>query len=162
VLRNLVPQGYQAIALCNAHLEPAHVAGVTQAAQAIGDETGVPMVFPDKREPRWAARLSAEFRRGSRHAGSYETSLILSAFPDRARSATANSLPPVWIDLPAQLRAGARTFTEAGSPLGYFGDPASASRAEGERLWEGLTSMIYDAVMEVPAVRQNATGGTAT
>jgi creatinine amidohydrolase len=153
VLVHLGAQGYRAIGICNAHLEPAHVAAVRAAAEAAQSATGVPIAFPDKREERWAARLSDEFQRGARHAGSYETSLLLAATPEAVRLAALEDLPPLWIDLPAQLRAGARTFAEAGSPLGYFGDPARASAEEGEQLFAALAQMVREAVLEALASR---------
>ncbi|HET7034081.1 MAG TPA: creatininase family protein [Thermomicrobiaceae bacterium] len=148
LLTNLAPQGYRVIALCNAHLEPAHVTTLAAAASRATNATGVPVVVFDKREPRWAARLSEEFRRGARHAGSYETSLILRAKPDSVRHAALEGLSPVWIDLPARLAAGARTFSEAGGTLGYFGNPALATVEEGEQLLEALGAMIAELVRE--------------
>ncbi|HET9015690.1 MAG TPA: creatininase family protein [Thermomicrobiaceae bacterium] len=155
LLTNMLPQGYRAIVICNAHLEPAHVEAVRAAAGRAAETTGVPVVFPDKREARWAARLSEEFRRGARHAGSYETALVMAARPDAVRRDELESLPPVWVDLPARLRAGARSFAEAGGTRGYFGDPARASVDEGEMLFAALAAMVRDAVLEVLA----GTGG---
>lgn len=57
-------------------------------------------------------------------------------------------LEPVWVDLPARLRAGARTFAEAGGALGYFGDPRAATADEGERLFGALGRMIATSVVE--------------
>ncbi len=153
VLAHLSAQGYRVLGICNAHLEPAHVAAVRAAAESAQRATGVPIAFPDKREARWAARLSEEFRRGARHAGSYETSLLLAASPEAVRLAALEDLPPLWIDLPGRLRAGARTFAEAGSPLGYFGDPARATAEEGERLLTSLAHMVREAVLEALASR---------
>lgn len=153
VLVHLCAQGYRAIGICNAHLEPAHVAAVRAATEAAQSATRVPIAFPDKREERWAARLSDEFQRGARHAGSYETSLLLAATPEAVRLAALEDLPPLWIDLPARLRAGARTFAEAGSPLGYFGDPVRASAEEGEQLFAALAQMVREAVLEALASR---------
>ncbi len=127
------------------------------AADAAQSATGVPIAFPDKREQRWAVRLSEEFQRGARHAGSYETSLLLATSPEAVRVDALEDLPPLWIDLPAQLRAGARTFAEAGSPLGYFGDPARSSAEEGERLLAALAAMVREAVLEVLASRGGVT-----
>jgi len=151
VLVYLCTQGYRALGICNAHLEPAHVAAVEAAARAAQAVTGVPIAFPDKREVRWAAQLSEEFRRGARHAGRYETALLLATTPEVVRLAELEDLPPLWIDLPARLREGAKTFVEAGSPLGYFGDPARASAEEGAQLLERLASMVREAVLEVLA-----------
>ena len=41
-----------------------------------------------------------------------------------------------------------RTFADAGSPLGYFGDPGAASAEEGERLFDELTRIMLDALTE--------------
>jgi creatinine amidohydrolase len=57
-------------------------------------------------------------------------------------------LPPVWIDLPGKLRAGAKTFAEAGATLGYFGDPAIATAAEGEILFDALAHIYVTALRE--------------
>lgn len=149
VLVHLLPQGYRAICICNAHLEPAHVDAIVAVAETATETTGVPAIVPDIRQPRWAKRLSAEFRRGARHAGSYETSLVMAIDPERVRTTQMADLPPVWVDLPARLRAGARTFVEAGSPLGYFGDPTQASAAEGEQLLDALAEIVYNAVYEI-------------
>jgi creatinine amidohydrolase len=156
VLKHLCHQGYRALGICNAHLEPAHVAAVEAAARAAQSATGVPVAFPDKRQARWAAQLSEEFQRGARHAGRYETSLLLATSPEVVRLAELEDLPPVWIDLPARLRAGAKTFVEAGSPLGYFGDPGRASAEEGEHLFERLARMVCEAVLEALASRPPA------
>lgn len=93
--------------------------------------------------------LSDEFRAGARHAGSYETSIVMAAQPGYATPVALDQLPPVWIDLPARLREGARTFAEAGAALGYFGDPASASHAEGERMLAALAEIVW---LEVQAI----------
>ncbi|MGA7672285.1 MAG: creatininase family protein [Nitrolancea sp.] len=148
LLTHAATQEYRALCVCNAHLEPAHVAAIQRAARTASSDTGIPIVAPDKREPRWAERLSEEFRRGARHAGGYETSLMLAVSPSAVRWDEARKLPPVWVDLPAQLSAGAKTFAEAGGELGYFGEPATASANEGERLFDALGTIIRDAVLE--------------
>ncbi len=149
LLHNIAIQGFRAVCVCNAHLEPAHVNAIQRASMNAADSSGVPIVAPDKRQERWAARLSEEFRRGARHAGGYETSLLLAAAPEVVRWDLAEPLPPVWVDLPARLSAGAKTFAEAGGKLGYFGEPATATAEEGERLFEALGTIVRDAVIEV-------------
>lgn len=137
-------QGYRALFCCNAHLEPAHVATIQAACVRAESLVGIPVRAPDQRQPDHAASLGAEFLAGARHAGAYETSIVLHAQPDAVRHAELIGLEPVWIDLPARLRDGARTFLEAGSELGYFGDPASATAPEGERLLSTLGKIIVD------------------
>ncbi len=149
VLSHLAASGPRRLAVVNAHLEPAHVAALQAGVDAAIMGTGAWIAFPDKRQHRWAATLSEEFRRGARHAGSYETSLVLAAAPHQVRTDLLSTLPPVWADLPSRLRDGARTFAEAGGEQGYFGDPAAATAAEGERLFDALVTMIATAVEEL-------------
>jgi creatinine amidohydrolase len=150
VLIGLDRYGCTAAIIVNSHLEPAHAdalnAGIA-AAEAATDGR-MRAAFPDLREARWSALLSEEFRRGARHAGAYETALMLVEAPDEVRESERQRLPPVWIDLPGKLRAGAKTFAEAGATLGYFGDPAIATAAEGEILFDALAHIYVTALRE--------------
>jgi creatinine amidohydrolase len=141
-------QGYRAICLCNAHLEPAHVQTIERVARSVTQTTGIPVVFPDQRLEPWASRLGDEFSGGSRHAGMYETSIVMATKPDAVRRVHLEELEPVWIDLPAALKAGARDFAEAGAELGYFGDPAQSSETHGQALLEILGTMIAERSLE--------------
>lgn len=151
IVTNLARWGPRRFAIANAHLEPVHVASLNAGVDRAAAATTAGVAFPDQRDDRWAATLSDEFRRGARHAGAYETSLVLAARPAAVRVDLLPTLPPVWVDLPGRLKAGAKTFTEAGGVDGYFGDPASASAAEGERLFKALEAMIVAAIDELPA-----------
>lgn len=148
VLTNLVQQGFRAICIANAHLEPAHVETVRAVAAQVGNESGIPIAFPDQRQEPHASRLGEEFQRGSRHAGRYETSIVLAEAPELVRRHQLEELEPVWIDLPAKLAAGATNFAEAGAELGYFGDPGSASAEHGVELLAELGIMIRDSVLQ--------------
>lgn len=149
VLVGLDRYGCTAAVIVNSHLEPAHAdalsAGIAAAEAATDGRLRV--AFPDLREARWAALLSEEFRRGARHAGAYETSLMLVDAPDRVRE-DIHRLKPVWIDLPAAIRAGAKTFAEAGATLGYFGDPAAATYFHGEEMFAALAQIYVTALKE--------------
>ncbi|MEX1158999.1 MAG: creatininase family protein [Thermomicrobiales bacterium] len=142
VLYQHARQGYRAIVCCNAHLEPAHVERVTSACRVAAELSGAPILFPDQRVEPYFNLLSDEFRAGARHAGGYETSIVMAVRPDVVRMEALPGLEPVWIDLPAKLKAGARTFAEAGATLGYFGDPAHASAAEGHRMLDVLAEIV--------------------
>lgn len=148
LLTNFSTAGYCAIICCNSHLEPAHVNAVQAACAEAESVSGVPIRAPDQRHPRLAARLNAEFEAGARHAGSYETSIVMAARPDAVRTSELTSLPPVWIDLPARLREGAKTFLDAGATLGYYGNPSEATAAEGLRLLDVLSDMIVETYLE--------------
>lgn len=148
VLNQHARQGYRAIVCCNAHLEPAHVERVTRSSHSAGVQSGIPILFPDQRVEPYVELLSDEFRAGARHAGGYETSIVLAARPDAVRTDRMLTLDPVWIDLPAKLKAGARTFYDAGAVQGYFGDPASATAEEGHRMLDALAEIVMMALAE--------------
>ena len=164
VLLGLDRYGCRAAVIVNSHLEPAHAdalnSGIAAAEQQA--EGRLRVVFPDLRDPRWSARLSEEFRRGARHAGAYETSLMLVEAPDEVREEERRQLEPVWIDLPAQIRGGARTFADAGAALAYFGDPAAATVAEGEAMFDALAHIYVDALHERLERSEGTERGTAS
>jgi creatinine amidohydrolase len=145
---SLYAQGARLVAVANSHLEPEHVESIIDAVVQVKEQTGRVVAFPDKRRRRWAMTLTEEFRRGDCHAGSYETSLVLAARPEHVREDISASLERVPISIAEKIREGARTFTEAGGDQAYFGDPASASRAEGEASYEALSDMIVTSVLE--------------
>jgi hypothetical protein len=66
-------------------------------------------------------------------------------------------LPPVWIDLPARLQSGARTFLEAGAELGYFGNPSAATRDEGDQMLEILAGMVITVLREAGVIPDQLT-----
>ena len=82
--------------------------------------------------PRW---------QGDAHAGRTETSLMLAIAPDRVdlSSARPGDTRPLTEVLPA-LRSGG---VQSVSPNGVLGDPAAASRHEGDRL---LTAAVDDLI----------------
>ena len=148
---SLYRQGARLIAIANSHLEPDHVTSITEAIRQVEEETGRRLAFPDKRRRRWAETLTEEFRRGDCHAGRYETSLLLAAQPELVRDDIRQQLEPVPISIAEKIRAGARSFTEAGGTEAYFGSPADASRTEGEASYEALSDMLVTAVIEALA-----------
>ena len=148
VLRGLHGVAGSDVIVVNAHLEPAHFDAIHSACRTISAETGACIHAVDHRAPRWASRLGDEFSGGSRHAGSYETSIVLAVDADAVRKDLLANLAPVWIDLPARLRAGARTFDEAGGTQAYFGDPARSTVEEGKRLLDALGEIVVESFLE--------------
>lgn len=148
VVRGLSGLGPCDVVIVNAHLEPAHFAAIADACASISAETGRLVHVVDHRQPHLSERLGTEFAGGSRHAGSYETSIVLAVSPDSVRTELLAGLDPVWVDLPARLMAGARTFEEAGGTQAYFGNPAIASASEGERLLAELGAIIVESYLE--------------
>lgn len=148
VLVHHARQGYRAIVCCNAHLEPAHVERIASACRNATEQSGIHILFPDQRVDPYVSLLSDEFRAGARHAGGYETSIVMAARPEAVRMDLVRTLQPVWIDLPAKLMAGARTFAEAGATLGYFGDPATSTDDEGHRMLDALAEIVMMALRD--------------
>src|SRR5262245_52997136 len=104
VCASLERQGLTRIVVVNNHFEPAHVAALRAAA----DDAGV--AYLDLLRRANVARLTDEFRSGSCHAGQYETSLVLADRPDLVDTDVLPELPPVIVDLPAAMSAGATDF----------------------------------------------------
>jgi creatinine amidohydrolase len=105
------------------------------------------VVFPDLTRKPWGARLTTEFRSGACHAGQYETSIVLAERPDLVDDEVRRTLPAVPHSLVTAIRAGQRSFVEAGGLRAYFGDPAAASAEEGRRTVEVLGETLEEAVM---------------
>jgi len=147
VARSVARWGCRALALANAHLDPAHVASLRRAVVAIEAEELLPVAFPDVTRKPWALRLTEEFLSGACHAGQYEGSIVLAARPDLVRDEARLSLPPNPASLSVAIREGKRSFAEAGGPEAYFGDPAAASAAEGLSTIETLGEILAEAVL---------------
>lgn len=141
---SLRKQAIPALCIVNSHLEPAHINAIHEAVVGID---GIRVLFPDKTRKPWASLLTAEFKQGACHAGSYETSLVLAAREELVRTERAD-LPPNPVNLAVLMRQGVTSFKEAGAPDAYFGDPASATQEEGEQTYQILTCMIVETVVE--------------
>jgi len=150
VVSSLEEQGVRRIVFVNAHLEPANVKVLRGVAGDHPELTGdcAQVVFADNTRRRWAGTLGEEFASGDCHAGRYETSIVLDSDPQAVRDDARKALDPVKIDLIEKLRAGARSFREAGADAAYCGDPAAASAAEGGELVAALAHMVVETVRE--------------
>jgi len=138
-------QGVAQVALVNSHLEPAHLALIASAVERFQSKPQA--LFVDHCRKPWALELSAEFKKGDCHAGSYETSMMLaSRFADRVQTGGLSELEPQWLGLVSKMREGVPTFEQMGSAQAYFGDPAAASAEEGEQLWEVLVRMWTETI----------------
>ena len=151
VLAGVARHGFAAVLAVNHHLEPAHFRLVHEAAGAAAERSGARVLAPGHRRAPRGPRLGDGFMTGGSHAGTYETSLVLALAPDAVDVAAARALPALQVDLPARIKAGARTFQEAGGPDAYFGAPGAASAAEGERLLGHLVDAVLAALAPAPA-----------
>jgi creatinine amidohydrolase len=134
-------------ALANAHLDPAHLGSLHSAAEELV-ELGVRIAFPDLTLKPWALRLTDEFKSGACHAGSYETSIVLASRPELVRGAIRRTLSANPISLAKAIREGKKSFSEAGGPDAFFGDPAAATPGEGRDTISELGAILEDAVLQ--------------
>jgi creatinine amidohydrolase len=139
--------GFVLVCVVNHHLEPAHLAAIGRGVDAARTaKNGV--VFANQLTPRWGRTLSAEFKRGDCHAGSYETSLVLAATRSLVHEDVRTKLKHVPISLADAIRAGKSTFREMGIEHAYTGAPAEATVDEGNDLYAKLTAMVVGEVTE--------------
>ncbi|MGZ8632481.1 MAG: creatininase family protein [Solirubrobacteraceae bacterium] len=132
-------QGFRRLVIVNNHFEPEQVAALRAAAADAG------ALYLDLVRRRNAQRLTDEFRRGSCHAGRYETSLVLADAPQLIDPEVAD-LPANEVDMPAAMAAGRTDFLAMGMDRAYCGAPAEASAAEGRATFETLTDMLVELV----------------
>ncbi len=139
VAASVEQQGLRRLVIVNNHFEPDQVATLRAAAADAG------ALYLDLVRRRNAQRLTDEFRRGSCHAGRYETSLVLADAPQLVDSSAAD-LPANEVDMPAAMAAGATDFLAMGMERAYCGAPAEASAQEGRATFETLTDMLVELV----------------
>lgn len=134
------------LGLANAHLDPAHLDALLAAAAELAGR--LPLAFPDLTRRASAARLTEEFRSGACHAGRFETSVVMAERPDLVRDDVRRDLPSNPSSLSVAIRAGKRSFEDAGLPRAYCGDPAAATAEEGRETVAVLGTLLAEAVLE--------------
>lgn len=144
IAKALQNQAIHRLCLVNSHLEPDHIKALHEFCESY---KGMRVLFPDKTRKPWASLLTAEFKQGACHAGSYETSLVLSARKVAVRE-NHKQLAPNPVNLATLMKQGVKTFREAGAPEAYFGDPAAASVSEGEQTYTILTRMVVETILQ--------------
>ncbi len=144
----LARQELAAAAIANAHLDPAHLEALREAAEG----APLPVVFPNLTRRPWATRLGAEFESGACHAGRFEGSVVLAERLEWVRREIARDLPAREVSLSDAIRSGKRSFQEAGLERAYSGDPAAATADEGRVTIETLGAILADAVVDSGAV----------
>lgn len=147
IARSLTAHGFRTLAIANSHLDPAHLAALSDAVSAAHVARLLSIVFPDLTKKPWASRLGDEFKTGACHAGRYETSIVLAARPELVRDELRRTLEANPASLSEAIRSGKSTFEEAGGPRAYFGWPADASADEGRRTIEVLGEILAEAVI---------------
>jgi creatinine amidohydrolase len=146
IARELTRHGFAALAVANAHLDPSHLRALEAAVSGGREARFLPIVCPDLSRRAAAARLTEEFQTGACHAGRFEGSVVLAERPELVRNGIRAELPPNPISLSEAIRAGRRTFEEAGGERAYFGWPAEATAEEGRTSVGALGEILAEAV----------------
>jgi len=149
VCASLVEQGFRHIVIVNNHLEPEHVAALRRVVDTLRATRGVDVGYLDLVRRRNAERLTAEFRAGECHAGSYETSLVLADHPELVDRAQLSKLPRIPVNMPAAIAEGRTDFVAMGMHDAYCGAPADATADEGEATLATLSDMLVEVVRDV-------------
>lgn len=144
VVQSLEEQNVRRVVFSNGHLEPEHV----QVLRGVATDYPEQVCFPDNTRRRWAQTLSEEFQSGDCHAGRYESSIVLATDPKSVREEERLALPPLEVGLIEKMRAGVKSFREAGADAAYCGAPAEATAEEGIAQIEALAAMIAESVRE--------------
>jgi creatinine amidohydrolase len=147
VCRSLAGDGFPRVILVNHHFEPEHVATLRRVVADLEGDARVTLLDLTRR--RNAERLTDEFRRGSCHAGRYETSLVLADRADLVDGTAMRALPALEVDMPAQMKAGNTGFGPMGMTDAYCGAPAEATAEEGEETYRTLAAMLEEAIREL-------------
>ena len=149
IFRALDAHGVRALALANAHFDPAHLGSIYQAIKTFrADETSnLQLIFPDVTRKPWALRLTDEFKSGACHAGRYEGSMVMAARPDLVRDDVRLALTENPTSLVPAIRDGLDSFEAAGGPDAYFGNPAAATAEEGRGTIAVLGQILAEAVL---------------
>jgi len=154
IARALGRQGVRALAVANAHLDPAHLRALHDAVDAAEAAPGgaARVVFVDLTRRAVAEQLTEEFRTGACHAGRFEGSVVLAEEPALFRGDLAAGLEPNPSSLSVAIGQGKKTFEEAGGPRAYFGWPADATAEEGHETVRVLGALLADAVLRATGV----------
>ncbi len=154
--RELTRQGFRALAVANAHLDPAHLNSIADAERRAREGGMIPLIGPDITKKPWALRLTEEFRSGACHAGRYESSIVLAERADLVREEVRKGLPPNPSSLSKAIRSGAKSFEDADGGRAYFGWPADGTAEEGRASIGALGAILADAVGEALALGRGA------
>lgn len=139
--------GAKRLVLVNLHFDPEHLTVVREVVEALRASGRSELVFPDFTRRELAARIGGEFASGACHGGEFETSLVL-ASDAKLVAPIYKVLPRLDIDLAAAIKAGKKSFKEAGLDKAYCGNPAAATVDEGRRLYRLLAEMLVETSLE--------------
>lgn len=142
VVRGLARHGFRRVVLTNYQADPGHLRAMALARRDLARVRGLVVLFAGFTPDASSAMLTPGVTRLLRsarperewHAGELETAMMLAAAPRLVRRRIARGLRPSWVDWRAALQRGSTTFRKMNPKgAGYFGAPAAARAATGER-----------------------------
>lgn len=142
--RSLEKHGALKLVLISAHVDPTNLKALHAAEEAM-KPARIKIIFPDITRKPWVERLPEEFKRGGAHAGNFETSMMMAARAKMVHESSRIGLSKVEVDLGSKIKEGAKSFEECGGDFAYFGDPAGATKVEGERCLDLLRDIVVEA-----------------
>jgi creatinine amidohydrolase len=146
IAQGLARHGIRRTVLANSHFDPANIQSLYDAVRICGEGGDAQLIYPDLTRKPWALRLTDEFKSGACHAGQFEGSIVMAERPDLVRDEIRATLEPNPVSLSTAIREGKQSFEEAGGDRAYFGIPAAATPAEGERTVSELGAILAEAV----------------
>lgn len=145
IVTALAHHGFRNFVLVNYQADPDHLKSMAAAHRMLRRRRAIRVAFagfaPRAKIPsamlndRVLALMRSRRPEREWHSGELETSLMLARQPRLVRRAVARRLRPVWVDVGAGLRRGARRFEQLDrGRRGYFGSPAIARAATGDKV----------------------------
>lgn len=153
--------GFKYFIILTGHMAPVHGAALEEAAGIVAKRYNVKAIspilqmvrkirYPEPGKPLLKGMPKnteeVEYTRKDVHAGWRETSLLLLQRPGLVDKCYKD-LPPALLTRPGDLSH--KAIMAASGGLGYVGIPADASLARGRALFEGLTQLALEAVLEM-------------
>jgi creatinine amidohydrolase len=141
VVRALARHGFRRVVLTNYQADPGHLRAMALARRDLRRVRGLTVLFagftPEPSAPMLTPRVTRLLRSPHPdrewHSGELETSMMLAAFPALVRRAVARALPPAWVDWRTGLKRQQTFRAMHPRGRGYFGSPAHARGATGQR-----------------------------
>lgn len=161
VCNALTKAGFIQIAITNHHLDPVHMKAILTAAREASVHSNA-HVFETASHIHYSGMKTEEDKLGREmgidmqrevHAEVRETSYVLHGYPHLVKK-DFDRLPPVFVDIHAEIKKGLRTFKQMGAGQGYIGSPHRASQEMGRlHLEEGgrrVADLILSAMRDEP------------
>jgi creatinine amidohydrolase len=154
VLMSLTEAGFRYLAVTNHHLDPEHMKAILMAVEEVSTRTRA-VVFETASRIHYSGTKSREHQHGSEmgidmerevHADVRETSFVLHRYPHLVRD-IYGQLPPVFVDMKAEMKKGRYTFKQMGAAQGYIGSPHLATEAMGRLHLDEGARLIADLIL---------------